>query len=178
MSTNARSRGATPSTKTPSQQNTTDTKSQETTDLFAKVAKLLQEGRPEKALEAIHHSRLKSPQVTNAIAVCQLRVGEPKRAAHLLHGLVAASTGVTLRYDVPQVYKTNYALALLLSGNVAGCLGVLAEIGDEQAPAVARLRAAVDQWKKGLSFWERMRWHLGDQPERPVTVNPPLGSLE
>lgn len=62
-----------------------------------------------------------------------------------------------LKPDAPLVFKTNFATALLASNNMAGCLSVLHEIKNEEDPTVKRLRAAIAQWKQGLSFWQKLK---------------------
>ena len=41
---------------------------------------------------------------------------------------VLAAGGVLLRNDVPAVFKTNYAAALLAADNMGGCLSVLVAV--------------------------------------------------
>ncbi|MCZ2075704.1 MAG: hypothetical protein LC130_11990 [Bryobacterales bacterium] len=82
-----------------------------------------------------------------------------------------------MREDVPTVFKTNFAAALLQAGNVDGCLGVLAEVGEGHA-AIDNLKAAIDRWKKSLTLWEKIRWYMGDPPDRPVVLDFPPGDLE
>jgi hypothetical protein len=156
----------------------TDTRAPEIVELLGKVERLLEEGQPEKALDAISRAKLKSPWVTNATAVCVLRLGEVKRAADLFRGLTAGPGGVTLRHDAPAVFKTNFATALLAANEVSGCLGVLYEIGDEENPAVEQLRGAIARWKKSLSLWQKLRWYTGDHPDHPVAFDFPLGRIE
>jgi hypothetical protein len=150
----------------------------EISELLGRVQRLLDAGQADKALDTIKHSRLKSEWVTNAIAVCLLREGETKRAADLLRTLAGGPGGVTLRTDAPLVFKTNFATALLAGGQVAGCLGVLREISDEQNLTVQALRTAIDQWKKTLSLWQRLKWAVGDFPEHPLSVPGIAGDLE
>lgn len=155
-----------------------DNRPVEVVQLLAKVERLLADDNPERALDAIPRARLKSPWITNATAVCLLRLGQAEQAAKLFRGLVAGPGGVTLRTDAPLVFKCNYATALLAFHNVAGCLSVLAEIGEEDNSTVQQLRAAIAAWKKSLSLWQKFRWLTGDVPQRPVALDFPLGQLE
>lgn len=150
----------------------------EVTDLLGKVERFLQEGEPKKALDAIARAKINSPWVTNAAGVCQLRLGNAKVAVDALRGLVLAAGGLVLRPDVPPVFKTNYATALLAADNLAGCLSVLGEVKDEAHPAVAGLKSAIQRWKEGLTFWQKVNWYLGGQPDRPVTLDFLPGDLE
>jgi hypothetical protein len=154
-----------------------ETRPPEVVALLSKAANLLDEGKPALALDAIARLRINSPWARNALGVCQLRLGNAGVAVEVFRGLVLAAGGLILRDDAPVVFKTNYATALLAAGNVGGCQGVLAEVRDETNPAVARLRAAIRRWHDGLTFWQRLNWWMGVQPERPVVLDHRPGDL-
>jgi hypothetical protein len=145
--------------------------------LLSQIDRHLQEGKSEKALDVIARVGMKSPWLANAAGVCQLRRGNTAVAVEVFRGLVLASGGIVLRDDVPVVFKTNYAAALLASDNLAGCLSVLARLCDDDHPAVRRLRAAIQHWKSGLTLWQKLQWHLGGHPPRPLAPDFPLGDL-
>jgi hypothetical protein len=167
-----------PSTGVQGQAKGAETRPPEVVDLLGKVDKLLREGQPKRALEIISRAKINSPWVTNAAGVCQLRLGNAKVAVDVFRGLVLASGGLILRQDIPAAFKTNYATALLAMDNLAGCLGVLAEVRDEDHPGAQRLRAAVQRWKQDLTLWQKIQWYTGGQPARPVTLDFPPGDLE
>src|SRR5262249_51595959 len=146
-------------------------------DLLGEVSKLLGEGQTERALDVAARARVPSAWVTNALGVCRLRLRNPRLAVDLFRGLVLGG-GVVPRQDVPAVFKTNYATALLLSGNIAGGLRALDEVRDEQCPAVGRLREAVRRWERNLTFWQRVNWWLGGEPDRLLTLDFPPGDLQ
>jgi hypothetical protein len=148
----------------------------EIADLLAKADQLLQAGEPKKALDLIARAKFNSPWTTNALGVCQLRLGNAKVAVDVFRGLVLAAGGILLRSDVPAVFKTNYATALLLAENMGGCLSVLAEVRDEH-PAVGKLKAAIQRWKEGMTLWQKINWYMGGQPDRPVALDFPPGDL-
>ncbi len=154
-----------------------ETRPSEVTDLMDRVGGLLGEGQPRKALDLLARSRAGSPWAVNATGVCLLRLGDVRGAIELFRGLVLAPGGLVLRRDVPTAFKTNFATALLLDGNVAGCISVLAEVREEGHPAVRRLRAALRGWQAGMSFWEKVRWHLGSPPDRAVELGFDPGEL-
>lgn len=145
-------------------------------DVLAKVDALLQADNPSKALDLIARTRSHSPWLTNAIGVCQLRLGKAEVAADMYRGLVLKAGGVVMREDVPTVFKTNYAVALLQGGNVGGCLRILAEVRDGH-PVGIRLKTAIQQWKKRLSIWEKVNWYMGGEPCRKVELDFPPGDL-
>ena len=168
---------ATPTTKGMGQPGAAREWPPEVADLLGKAAKFLQEGQPEKALDLIARAKLTSPWATNALGVCQLRLGKATLAVDLFRGLVLAAGGLLLRPDVPAVFKTNYAAALIAADNLSGGLRVLEEIRDESNPAVQTLRAAVRRWEAGLTFWQKLNWWFGGQPDHPLVLDFPLGDL-
>lgn len=178
MSRDTVSPSASSSAKKPGQTDVGQPKSPEIAILLDKVKALLDEHGVEKALEAIARSKLDSPWVTNATAVCLLRHGETKRAKGLFHGLVAGPGGVSLRSDVPTVFLANYAASLLVDVGVVACQGALNQISDAQHPAVQQLQTAIQKWKKSLSLWEKFQWCTGDEPQRPVTLDFALGAID
>lgn len=155
-----------------------ETQPPEIVNFLSKVENFLQEGRPEEALELFSRNKLKSSWVTNANGVCLLRLDRAQQAVNLFRGLALSPGVVTLRTDAPNVFKTNFAAALLASNNVGGCLSVLHEINDEQNPVVQRLRAAIQLYRKRLPFWKRVQWLMGMPPDGSVTLDFPLGGLE
>jgi hypothetical protein len=144
--------------------------------LLAEVDRLLQAGRARGAVDEIGLSYLSCPRTANALAVCHLRLGNTVRALRLLRHIAADDTG-RLRPDVPTVFKTNLATTLLVAGDVTGCLAALDQIGDENHPAVRRLRAAVARWTASLSAWERFVRRFGIRPARVPEIDEPVGEL-
>jgi len=153
-----------------------DPRPQEVAELLHRVSTTLDAGHAQKALELLQKSRVKSPWVTNAMAVCLLRLGDTQRAIEMLKGLVVTS-GVCFRTDVPAVFLTNFATALLMAHNVSGCLSALANVRDTENATVQRLRGAIRKWKAGLSLWQKIRWYWGDTPGTPVELGSPPGGI-
>jgi len=145
-------------------------------ELLTKVAASLDAGHPRKALELLQRWKVKSPWVTNAMAVCMMRLEDAPRAVQLLKGLVITSD-VCFRSDVPAVFLTNFATALLLTNQISGCEGALGAVADQRDPGVQRLRNAIRQWWAGLSFWQKLRWYWGDPLDRPVQLDFPPGEI-
>jgi len=148
----------------------------EVSELLTKVAAALDAEHPRKALDLLQRWKVKSPWVTNAMAVCLMRLGDAPRAVEMLKGLVVTS-GVCFRSDVPAVFLTNFATALLMMDNVSGCESALVAISDQQDPGVQRLRNAIGQWWVGLSFWQKLRWYWGDTLGHPVKLDFPPGEI-
>jgi hypothetical protein len=140
-------------------------------EMLATIGKLLDDGKSRQSLEAIRRFGVYSPDLVNAHAVTLMCAGEPAKAVDLLRHVVLHAGGVTFKEAVPLLHMTNYATALLLSGNVAGCEAVLDEIHDQQNPAVVRLREVIARWTHTLPWWQRIWFRLsGEAPNQPITL--------
>jgi hypothetical protein len=146
-------------------------------ELLANVDRLLRAGRPREAVDAIGDSYLPCPWTANALAVCHLRLGNSARAVRLLRYIAADHTSHELRADVPLVFKTNLATALLADGNVEGFLSTLDEIGEEDHPSVRRLRGVAAGWKDSLSAWQTFWWNTAGLVPRAPALGFPPGEL-
>ena len=144
--------------------------------VMSQVELFLRAGQPRRALDLLARGKVQSPWATNATGVCLLRLGQADRAVELFRPLVLAGS-LFVRPDVPTAWKVNFATALLLTDNLSGCVEVLADIQEEDHPGVQRLRAALREWRGRLSLWERVRWFLGEQPDRRVELDFPPGEL-
>jgi hypothetical protein len=128
------------------------------------------------ALEVVSRPKFKSPWLTNAAGVCQLRQGNYSVALNSFRGLVMSS-GLSLRTDVPDVFKANFAVALLAMGNFEGGASALAELRNSPHPAVAQITEAYGKWKGSLSLWKRICWTVAGASPGTVTFDFPLGEL-
>lgn len=172
------SKGDQQQTQPPAKESALRVAADESSSLLVRVAALLDADQPRQALDLLNRSKQQGDEVLNAQAVCQLRLGKFEQAMELLRGRVIASSSVCLRGDVPPPLAVNFATALLLMGNVPGCQSALFEIEDQQHSGVQQLQAAVRNWRKGLSFWEKVRLWLGDVPKRPITLDYAPGVLQ
>jgi hypothetical protein len=145
------------------------------TEAYAKVRRLVETNRLDEAL-TLARSRHDAP-MKNAQGVCLMRKGFPAEAIRIYRTMVLDNTGLFLREQIPAVYKTNYALALLLSGHAAGGINILKELAGTDDPSVQKLRSIIDGWKSQLSFLERLGLMLGLEPKRPVLLDFPPGEL-
>jgi hypothetical protein len=160
-----------PTSSRPAQQPSTGNQPDELADLLAKAEAALEAGDPAKALDLLSRAKMSSHALTNVRAVCLLRLGKTTQATEMLRTQVVNTGGVCLRYDIPEALKINFATALLLSGNVAGCQSALQEVQDQQHPGVGQLREAIRKWKQSLTFWEKFRWWMGAEANRPVEAD-------
>jgi hypothetical protein len=144
--------------------------------ILNRVRQLLDSGKPEEARRLLAREKLHGIPAQNALGVCLLRVGQTEEAMLLFRGMVLVS-GVIIRTDMPTEVKVNFATSLLLRGEVRGCLSVLNESQDLKHPSVLKLRQAVTQWRRSLTFLQRLNWWLGVTPDKPVTLDFPPGEL-
>lgn len=143
---------------------------------LAKVDRFLRDGLYQQALAFLGRSKMDSSWMRNAVGVCQLRLGQTQAALTMFRGLVV-SEALVMCEDAPIVFKTNYAVALLETRNISGCLAVLAEIKNESHPAVQRLRLAIKRWKDSLSLWQKIQWYTGTDMDHPVNLGFAPGDL-
>lgn len=138
--------------------------------LLARVAHLLDEGKPDAALTLLPAGG--SPWLQNARGVCLMRLGRPAPALDALRPLVFDHTGLAVRRDADPLHQVNFATALLLDGNADGFWGVFRGVRDRTHPAVVRVEAAVWRWRSRLSFAQRLLVAFGGGP-RPTLDVPP-----
>ena len=146
---------------------------------LSRAMRQISSGNYEKALQLLR-SAGSDPQVRNAVGVCLLRLGRFEDAMPLFRSIVLAPGCTWIRPNIPTVYKTNYATALLLGGHPSGCEEILAEIPDKTDPGVQRLTQAIRRWVNSLTFWQKMNWWVGRiEPETcKVAIDFPPGDLE
>ena len=156
------------STAVPAHQNAID---------LDRVRALLNEGTPDAALQLIGTGRDEPPAVKNAHAVCLLRLGQAEPAIRLLRQLVLPNEVFSIPPDIPDTYKLNFATALLMEGNIDGCLNALSALKNRDHPTAKKLRAALDRWRKGLSFGQRFKLSMGSVPDVPIALGFPPGEL-
>lgn len=102
----------------------------------------------------------RSPQTLNRLGVCHLRLGNASEAVRIYRGLVLQPGCTWERTDIPDVYRLNYATALLMAGQPAGCLDVLQSKALADHPRAMELRAAIKRWERSLGFFKRWDWRL------------------
>jgi len=136
-------------------------------------------GDHERALDLLT-AAIKSPRNQNARGVCLLRLGRTEAAIRVFRELLLNPGSTWMRPDLPTVYKTNYATALLVGGHPSGCLEIINEIRNEQHPSVQRLRRAIATWEASLSLWQRLNWRIGkiEPSGRPVQLDFPPGDFD
>lgn len=150
-----------------------------TNGVLEEIRTLLEKNEVAESCRRLRAEKNRSPALQNALGVCLLRLGEVEKAIDLYRGLVIAGDTVVMRSDAPTVFKTNFATALLLMGNVAGCVATLDEIKGPEHPAVARLRRTIARWKQNHGLLCRFLLIIGGLPSNVrVSVDFPPGDLE
>jgi hypothetical protein len=144
---------------------------------LSNVKSLLSKGYVESALQVFDDTDDEPPEVKNAHAVCLLRLGKTESAMKLLRQLVFPNHVLAIDSDIPDTYKVNFATAVLMEGNIDGCLHALDTLGVSKHPTAEKLRAALVRWHKGLSFGQRFKLTMGYQPNAPIELGFPPGEL-
>lgn len=146
-------------------------------EILHSVQAALDRNQIENALAMLTQVKLNSPWIQNALGVCQLRLGDSSTAIEVFARLVLSQGGVVVRRDVPTIFLTNYATALLASRNLPGCLWILNEIQEKNHGSVTRLREAMKRWRASLTLWQRFSLALGNEPDAAPPLDFPPGDL-
>ena len=133
--------------------------------VLSEAIALADAGNPEGALKLLKADSKTTDVMINARSVCLMRLGRGEDARKALRPVVMSSECTWMKPEVPVIYRTNFCMALLLSGHPQGCLSVLTDMQEQDHPAVQRVRQTLESWKRSLTFWQRLQWKLGIEPE-------------
>lgn len=142
-----------------------------------KVASLADAGQLEQAIHQLASSNLLTGDIRNARGVCLMRMGRVDDAVQLYRSLVLMSGCTWMMPNLPVIYRTNFATALLMSGRRIGCLDCLLEITERDHPSVVRLRKALRDWEHGFDWRQWLCWKIGVEPRVPVALSFPPGDF-
>ncbi len=144
-----------------------------------RIARLLDEGKPQAAIDLIFKSNQKSCDIENAFAVCLMRLGKFDKAIPVLSGLLYPRGIASIPEGTPVIYQANFVLATLKANKKGGALAVLRQfIGeDREHSSVAKLNLAVKQWKKSLNLLDKIKLAIGIIPNKPVLIDGISGDL-
>lgn len=147
--------------------------------LIQRVLRLAERQEWSQAVDLLH-SAGQSPSKRNALGVCLMRSGQIAESVRIFRNLVLNPGSTWERPELPDLYKRNFATALLLSGLPAGCLDVLRNAGQLQHPAAIQIRSAIKDWEKSLSWWRRWDWKLNlvEPPHCSVKIGFTPGEFE
>ncbi len=142
------------------------------------IRKLLAENRETEALEFVTRVGPGDDRMRNALGVCLMRVGNLDAAINVYRGF-CIDEGVSLKSDVSPLHLVNYATALVLKGNVGGCLTILHQLRGSRHPAADQLEAVVERWRSALPWWRRLGLKLGTyEPREGPDLGFPPGKLD
>lgn len=145
--------------------------------IYERIQQLLDQNHPQEALNLINHVNSDSPPMKNAQGVCLLRLGRAEDAVSVLRGIVFQGY-ICIPSDTPVVYKTNFVTAMLMANHKESVMGVIEDLDEGQHPAVARLKAAMRNWFKSLSLFQRLLSKVRIYSRKPVSIDFPPGDLE
>lgn len=139
--------------------------------LVSKAVRLAAAGRCEEALLSLSAGNSSAADVKNARAVCLMRLGRYDAAVKTLRSLVLQSGCTWMKADLPVIYRTNFATALLLANLPGGVRETLSGVKEKDHPSVLRLQNSLDVWQKRLSWWQPFNWKFGVAPAVPITID-------
>lgn len=139
--------------------------------MIQRVAAMADSGFPDKALMMLNRMRTNTDAERNARGVCLLRLGRIEESLRQLRSLVLRTNCTWMRPELPVIYRANLCTALILAGHLVGASELLASIDEQHHPSVMRLKQTMGHWKKRLSFWQRIQWELGLEPEVSVILD-------
>lgn len=139
-----------------------------------RVRDLLNEGRPDQALNVLNRTKDHSHWAENARGVCLMRLGYPDRAVWVYRSFLLVN-GTAIWEDAPTVFVVNFATAMLLSGNMQGAVITLDELHQPDDPGVNRLRGAIDRWRQSQGVLRRIWYAIVGMPDKPIDLDFPPG---
>jgi hypothetical protein len=141
------------------------------------ISELLDHDRPDEALHLITHSGNDSPEMENARGVCLLRLGRLDEAISVLRDVTFQGLP-GIPDDVPALFQTNFAVAMLRANGEKGAALVISDrLNGNEHPEAAKLKAAVRQWKESLGPLGRLGCRLGLYPAKPVLLDECAGAV-
>ena len=143
---------------------------QSQTGLLKQIIREAKAGSYESALQLSARAIADDPLVANARGVCLMRMKQYDDAVALFRWLVLNPGQTWVRSDRPTYFLTNFATALLLVGNVDGCLHVLRQIRNE-TPRARQIREAIARHEATLTFWEKLEWWINRTVTPSKTVS-------
>lgn len=147
------------------------------TDSLHRVQLLLDQDKPQDALDYLNSECNGQDRLHNARAVCHMRLGNASQAVHILRKLVYPDGAAKPAADQP-LYQANLAAALISEGRLVAASMVLKQVRNGAHPAVRGVRQTLDAWKKTLGPGERLVFWLGVELGIPCPTPSRPGSLQ
>ena len=139
--------------------------------MVSEVARLADAGQLDQALHLLNSVNTVSDSERNARGVCLMRMSRIEDAVRTFRVLVLKPGCTWMKPELPVIYRSNFATALLLAGHPNGCLDMLEDIVEQDHPSVIQLRSTLERWSHGLSWWQWFNWKTGIEPNVPVAVD-------
>ena len=153
------------------------TKTANVSPALQRIRELLDQDRPDEALNLAARSGDESPEMKNAHAVCLLRLGRFDEAIKVLQDLACQGMAAGMSHHAPPLFQVNFAIAMLRANREKGGAMLIADwLTGNEHPEAAKLKAAVRQWKKSLGLLGRLRCRLGAYPAKPVPLDERAGA--
>jgi hypothetical protein len=141
------------------------------------VRQLLDQDRPQEALNLLKHLGQNSASSKNIQSVCLLRLGKIHEAISILSEITFQGN-ICIPPETPVVFQTNFATAMLMANNKESAISVIERLDDKQHPAVARIRNAIRTWEKGLNLFQRLLCKAGIYPGKAIPVDFVPGDID
>ncbi len=141
------------------------------TSLVTKASQLVEAGQYNEALRVLASFGHPNDEVRNAICVCLMRMDRAAEAVRQYRSFVVQPGCMWTKPELPVIYRTNFAVALLLNGLTMGGRDTLGEILEQTHPSVVRLRTAMKKWEAKLPFSQWLSWKLGLVPATLVSID-------
>lgn len=155
--------------------NTHNNKSVTGTD--SRIRQLLEENRPQDALNLINRIDQDSASMKNARGVCLLRLGRIEEAISVFREITFRGH-ICIPSDTPIVYQTNFAVAMLMGNHKQAVADIISRLDEKQHPAVGRIRSAIRKWEKSLRLFKRLLYKAGLYPGDAISLDFVPGDLE
>jgi hypothetical protein len=134
------------------------------------VRLLLDQGKPQEALNLLKHLGQNSALTKNIQGVCLLRLGKIHEAISILSEITFQGK-VCIPPETPVVFRTNFATAMLMANNKEAAISVVEHLDDRQHPAVTRIRDAIRAWEKSLNIFQRLLSKAGIYPKKAIPLD-------
>jgi hypothetical protein len=141
------------------------------------VRQLLDQGRPQEALNLLKHLGQNSASSKNIQSVCLLRLGKIHEAVSILSEITFQGN-ICIPPETPVVFQTNFATAMLMANNKEAAISAVEHLDDKQHPAVARIRNAIRTWEKSLNVFQRLLCKAGIYPKKAIPLDFVPGDID
>jgi hypothetical protein len=141
------------------------------------VRLLLDQGRPQEAMNLLKHLGQNTASSKNIQSVCLLRLGKIHEAITILSEITFQGN-ICIPRETPIVFQTNFATAMLMANNKEAAISVVERLDDKQHPAVVRIRNAIKTWEKGLNIFQRLLSKAGIYPKKAIPLDFVPGDID